>query len=78
MLQSGIIDPTKVTRSALENAASIAGLILTTECVISDLPKKSSSGAAAGAWAAADGRHGRYGRHGWHGRYDVIVPALML
>ncbi|MEM7510790.1 MAG: chaperonin GroEL [Bacteroidota bacterium] len=36
---SGIIDPTKVTRSALENAASIAGLLLTTECVISDEPE---------------------------------------
>ncbi|MEM6344770.1 MAG: chaperonin GroEL [Bacteroidota bacterium] len=36
---SGIIDPTKVTRSALENAASIAGLLLTTECVITDEPE---------------------------------------
>jgi chaperonin GroEL len=37
---SGIIDPTKVTRSALENAASIAGLLLTTECVITDEPEE--------------------------------------
>ncbi len=36
--ETGIIDPTKVTRSALENAASIAGLLLTTECVITDRP----------------------------------------
>jgi chaperonin GroEL len=38
MLSAGIIDPTKVTRLALENAASIAGLLLTTECVIADKP----------------------------------------
>ncbi len=40
MLAAGIIDPTKVTRSALQNAASIAGLLLTTECMITDLPEK--------------------------------------
>jgi chaperonin GroEL len=40
MVKSGIIDPTKVTRSALQNAASIAGLMLTTECMITDMPKK--------------------------------------
>lgn len=37
---AGVIDPTKVTRIALENAASIAGMVLTTECVISDIPKE--------------------------------------
>jgi chaperonin GroEL len=40
MKKAGIIDPTKVTRVALENAASISGLVLTTECVISEKPKK--------------------------------------
>ena len=40
MVQAGIIDPTKVTRSALQNAASIAGLLLTTECAITELPEK--------------------------------------
>ncbi len=40
MVEAGIIDPTKVTRSALQNAASIAGLLLTTECMITDLPEK--------------------------------------
>ncbi|HLC69721.1 MAG TPA: chaperonin GroEL [Patescibacteria group bacterium] len=40
MIKSGIIDPTKVTRSALQNAASIAGMFLTTEAVITDIPKK--------------------------------------
>ncbi|MGE5279233.1 MAG: chaperonin GroEL, partial [Deltaproteobacteria bacterium] len=40
MLDAGIIDPTKVTRSALENAASIASLLLTTEALVTDLPEK--------------------------------------
>jgi chaperonin GroEL len=40
MLEAGIIDPAKVTRYALQNAASIAGLLLTTECMIADLPEK--------------------------------------
>lgn len=40
MFEMGIIDPTKVSRSALQNAASIAGLLLTTNCMISDLPEK--------------------------------------
>ncbi len=40
LVKSGIIDPTKVTRSALENAASAAGMFLTTECVVADKPEK--------------------------------------
>lgn len=40
MFKAGIIDPTKVTRSALQNAASIAGMLLTTEAVVTDIPKK--------------------------------------
>ncbi len=40
MLKEGIIDPTKVTRSALQNAASISGLLLTTDCIIADIPEK--------------------------------------
>ncbi len=40
LIAAGVIDPTKVTRIALENAASIAGMLLTTECVIADKPKK--------------------------------------
>ena len=43
--ETGIIDPKKVTRSALENAASIAGLLLTTECVIVDEPEAEGAGA---------------------------------
>ncbi|WP_019947231.1 chaperonin GroEL [Hymenobacter aerophilus] len=48
LMSAGILDPTKVTRLALENAASIAGLLLTTECVISDEPEDDKGGAAAG------------------------------
>lgn len=40
MIASGIIDPTKVTRSALQNASSISGLLLTTECMITDIPEE--------------------------------------
>jgi chaperonin GroEL len=40
MFEAGIIDPTKVARVALENAASIAGLLLTTEVAISEIPEK--------------------------------------
>jgi len=40
LYKAGVIDPTKVTRIALENAASIAGMLLTTECVVADKPKK--------------------------------------
>lgn len=40
LVKAGVIDPTKVMRIALENAASIAGLILTTECIVSEKPKK--------------------------------------
>ena len=39
MIEMGILDPTKVTRSALQNAASVAGLMLTTDCMIAELPK---------------------------------------
>ncbi len=41
MFEAGIIDPTKVTRVALENAASVAGMFLTTECVLADIPEES-------------------------------------
>ena len=40
LYKAGVIDPTKVTRVALENAASIAGMLLTTECVISDIEEE--------------------------------------
>lgn len=40
MIETGIIDPTKVTRLALENAVSVASLMITTECVITEIPKE--------------------------------------
>jgi chaperonin GroEL len=48
MVKSGIIDPAKVTRSALQNAASVAALLLTTECAITDLPEKEKAPAMPG------------------------------
>jgi chaperonin GroEL len=50
LLAAGIVDPAKVTRSALQNAASIAGMVLTTECIVVDKPEpKDAAGAGAGA-----------------------------
>jgi chaperonin GroEL len=48
LFKAGVIDPTKVTRIALENAASIAGMLLTTECVVADKPKKEEAHAHPG------------------------------
>ncbi len=48
LLKAGVVDPKKVTRSALQNAASIAGLLLTTECIITDLPEKDKPAAGGG------------------------------
>ncbi|WFE69156.1 chaperonin GroEL [Thiomicrospira sp. R3] len=57
MLEMGIIDPAKVTRTALQNAASIAGLIITTEAMIADLPKK-DGGSAGGDMGGMGGMGG--------------------
>ena len=55
MLAAGIVDPAKVTRSGLQNAASIAGMVLTTECIVADLPeKKEGAGGAAGGGMGGD------------------------
>ena len=56
LIASGVVDPTKVTRSALQNAASIAGLLLTTECLIAEKPEK-----AAPAGGGHDHDHGMGG-----------------
>jgi chaperonin GroEL len=45
LVKAGVVDPTKVTRSALQNAASISGLLLTTECLIADIPKEEKADA---------------------------------
>jgi len=48
MFEAGIIDPAKVTRSGLQNAGSIAGLLLTTEAVVTEVPEKDEATAGAG------------------------------
>jgi chaperonin GroEL len=56
MFEAGIVDPAKVTRSALQNAASIAGMVLTTECIVVDKPEpKDGGGAGAGAGMGGGG-----------------------
>ena len=56
MMKAGIIDPAKVTRSALQNAASIAGLLLTTECAVTDIPeKKAPAGGGGGGMGGMGG-----------------------
>ncbi len=59
MLEAGIVDPTKVTRSALQNAASVAAMVLTTESLIADKPEDVAAANAAAA-AAAAGAGGMY------------------
>ena len=65
LVKAGVIDAAKVTRSALQNAASIAALFLTTEAVIADKPEP----AAAGRWDAR-----WHARHGWDGRLLKLAP----
>ncbi len=55
MLSNGIVDPTKVTRSALQNAASVASMVLTTESVVANKPDPAGDAAAAAAMAGAGG-----------------------
>jgi chaperonin GroEL len=54
LVKAGVVDPKKVTRSALQNAASIAGLLLTTEAVITDLPEKEKPAPAGGGHGGPD------------------------
>ena len=54
MIEAGIIDPTKVTRTALQNAASIAGLMITTECVIADKPEEDKKMGGMGGMGGGD------------------------
>lgn len=60
MFEAGIIDPTKVTRSAIENSCSIAGMILTTESLVTDIPDPAAEAAANAAMASAAGAGGMY------------------
>jgi len=61
MVKAGILDPTKVTRTALQNAASVAGLMITTECMISEMPSDSAAAPAAGGMPDMGGMGGMGG-----------------
>src|SRR6266446_1465633 len=55
LVKAGVVDPKKVTRTALQNAASIAGLLLTTECLVTEIPEKEKSGSAPGGQGGMGG-----------------------
>jgi chaperonin GroEL len=57
MIKAGIVDPTKVTRSALQNAASVAATFLTTESVVADIPEKNPAPAMPGGGMGMDGMY---------------------
>ena len=62
LVKAGVIDPTKVTRTALQNAASIAGLLLTTEALVVEIPEPKSAprpAATAAVWKACTRMTGR-------------------
>ena len=58
LVKAGVVDPKKVTRSALQNASSIAGLLLTTECLIAELPEKEKPAPAGGGHGGMGGMGG--------------------
>ena len=60
LLKAGVIDPTKVTRFALQNAASVAGLLLTTECMVAEKPKEDKGGMPAMPGGGMGGMGGMY------------------
>ena len=66
-IEAGIVDPTKVVRVALQNAASVAGLLITTEAMIADSPEKKSVPDA-----------GRRRRHGRHGRHGLLIQRFCV
>jgi chaperonin GroEL len=54
LVKAGVVDPKKVTRTALQNAASIAGLLLTTECLVTELPQEEKSSPVPGGQGGMD------------------------
>ena len=60
LVEAGVIDPTKVVRSALQNAASIASLLLTTEAVICEIPEAKGEGGGGGGMPGGMGGGGMY------------------
>ena len=67
MMEMGVLDPTKVTRTALQNASSVAGLMLTTECMVADLPEDKGPSMPPGG--------GGMGGMGGHG---LLIPSPSL
>jgi chaperonin GroEL len=65
MLEQGVVDPVKVTRSAVQNAVSIAGLLLTTEALITDLPEENAGGGGGGMPGGMGGMGGMGGGMGF-------------
>ena len=61
MIKAGVIDPTKVVRSALQNAASVAGLLVTTEAMVAEKPEPKEGGAAGGGMPDMGGMGGMGG-----------------
>ena len=57
LVKAGVIDPTKVTRTALENAASIAGLLPTTEAMMVEIPERNVAVAPTGGYGNGDGMY---------------------
>ena len=55
LVKAGVVDPKKVTRTALQNAASIAGLLLTTECLVTEIPEKEKKAAPGGGHGMGGG-----------------------
>ena len=72
LISKGIIDPTKVVRVAIQNAASVAALLITTEAMVAEVPKKN-----AGRRRHASGRR-RHGRHGWYGLLSPTVQSTTI
>ena len=71
LVEQGIIDPTKVTRSALENASSVAAIMLTTDALVTDQPEKQTAGSAGGMGGGMGGMGGGMGgMGGGMGDYD--------
>jgi chaperonin GroEL len=64
MIEMGILDPTNVTRTALQNAASVSSLMLTTECMVAESPKADSAGGMGGMGGGDMGGMGGMGGMG--------------
>ena len=76
MVEMGVLDPTKVTRYALQHAASVASLMLTTDALVAELPKEESGG--GGGRDGWHGWHGRHGRHGYVGFAPVVIKRSTI